>query len=116
MPIKKLRRILDKGWNRLSFSSLWRFEYPLLSDSRTLQIAIHYDKLSESERNFVNNHIQLLRLVGFQVQEIPLQENIPEQCVAVGCWMNGEQLLYQEYWQLQVEYVEKISLSLHRLD
>jgi hypothetical protein len=70
---------------------------------------------AESFQQVAKSRIQLLQLLGCQVQVVPLTTQIPIEYAGLLSYWNGGKLEYQEYLLIQSEFVEKKTLVSRRI-
>jgi len=98
----------------LSFFS-WEHSPSEPSGLRVARFEFHYEKLYEGARLSLNNHMLLLRLLGYQVQEEPLTEEISPECIGRLTCSNAGKLEYQDLLLKREVHFVKTIISLERI-
>lgn len=71
--------------------------------------------LCETSLEALTNHIELYRLIGFQVKVTTLQQRTPSEVLGyLSCW-NGAKLEYREELRIQTVVTEKKTIGLVRI-
>jgi len=97
----------------LSFFS-WRYSPSEHCGLRVARFELHYEKLDEDVHQSLNNHMQLLHWLGYQVQEEPLTEEISPECIGRLTCSNAGKLEYQDLLLKQEVHSVKTIVSSKR--
>ena len=102
-------------WYKKFFGKLSAFSLPSqIQDSPSCLLVARLQLLSgisdASVLQALNDHITLLQVIGYQVQEEEWQSEMPPEYIGIlSCYREGK-LEYQRYLKLQVEHYTKMCL------